>query len=270
MKVREVFVDSLNRLKITGAELDVRILLSYFLGVKLNELFHYLDTDIDEKIFLNLLNRRVNREPLANIIGKKAFWEYDFVVNKDVLTPRADTESMINAILDNYELDKSLNILELGIGSGCILLTLLKLYRNSKGVGIDISEKAIEIATQNAKRLDIQNCKIIKGNWNNDINTKFDLIISNPPYIKTSEIDNLEPEVKIHNPLIALDGGNDGLDCYRYLAKNLSKNFGDDTKLFLEIGDEQKESVVEIFKDYKFIKEYSDLSGTCRVLSFSK
>lgn len=275
MFLKELYINSVNLLKnksILTANLDVKILLAFLLNIDTKEIINYFNNEISNEFFNNfqkLLSRRLNREPIANIIGKKAFWDYDFIVNKNVLTPRPDSETLIEAVLENYKnKEQKINILDLGTGSGCLILTLLSIYQNSQGLAIDISDKALEIAKQNAKLLNINRIKFLKNNWNDNINKKFDIIISNPPYIPKKEIEDLEPEVNKYNPLLALDGGNDGLDCYKYLAENLQKNCKKDTKIFLEIGKNQENNIIKIFQNngFKFIKMYKDINGVVRVL----
>lgn len=278
MKIKELFSKSSKRLKDKGidtANLDVKMLLSFLLKSDSNNLINYFEKDIStsfEKRFDNLINRRLNREPVANIIGKKSFWDYEFAVNKNVLTPRPDSETLIEAVLENYkDKEKKFNILDLGTGSGCLILTLLKIYKNANGLAIDKSKKALNIAQKNSKNLNIKNIKFLKNNWNSGIEKKFDLIISNPPYISKEELKTLEPEVNIFNPILALSDGNDGLDCYRYLAKNLRKNCKKNTKIFLEIGKNQEKDIQQIFENNGFIliKSHKDINQIVRVLYFS-
>ena len=275
MFLKELYINSVNLLKNKGiltANLDVKILLAFLLNIDTKEIINYFNNEISNEFlnnFQKLLSRRLNREPIANIIGKKAFWDYDFIVNENVLTPRPDSETLIEAVLENYKnKDQKLNILDLGTGSGCLILTLLSIYLNSQGLAIDISDKALEIAKQNAKLLNINRIKFLKNNWNDNINEKFDIIISNPPYIPKKEIEDLEPEVNKYNPLLALDGGNDGLDCYKYLAENLQKNCKKDTKIFLEIGKNQEKDIIKIFQNngFELLKMYKDINGVVRVL----
>ena len=277
MKIIDLFNKShkeLEKVGILTSKLDVKILLSYILKIDINNLILHFNNNIngeDLHKFNLLLEKRLNREPIANIIGKKEFWDYDFVVNNNVLTPRQDSEILIEAILENYpNKDINLNILDLGTGSGCLILTLLKIYKNSTGTAIDISEEALNIAKQNAKQLSINNITFLQNNWNDNINDKFNIIISNPPYIPTETINELEPEVKQYNPLLALDGGKDGLYCYRYLAKNLHKNTQDDTKIFLEIGQNQEKDIEKIFTNNNFnlFKIYKDLGNINRIMCF--
>lgn len=279
MFLKELYTNSINLLKNKGiltANLDVKILLAFLLNIDTKEIINYFDKEISDEFlnnFQKLLSKRLNRGPIANIIGKKAFWDYDFIVNENVLTPRPDSETLIEAVLKNYkDKDQKLNILDLGTGSGCLILTLLSIYQNSQGLAIDISDKALEIAKQNAKLLNINRIKFLKNNWNDNINKKFDIIISNPPYIPKKEIEILEPEVNKYNPLLALDGGNDGLDCYKYLAENLQKNCKENTKIFLEIGKNQENNIIEIFKNNKFelLKMYKDINGIIRILELKK
>ena len=279
MKILELYKNSSKELEQQGiltSKLDVKILLSYLLNIDSKELIMYFNQHIEQKFintFNQLLKRRLNREPIANIVNKKSFWSYDFFVNENVLTPRNDSEILIEAVLSNYNnMQEGLKILDLGTGSGCLVLSLLKMYKNASGSAVDISEKALKVAKQNAENLKINNIKFLKNNWNDNIEDKFDIIISNPPYIPTKEIKELEPEVNKFNPLLALDGGEDGLNCYRYLAKSLDKNLKENTKIFLEIGKNQEKDIEKIFNEngYKLLKMYKDLAEINRILCFKK
>jgi release factor glutamine methyltransferase len=270
MKVKKVFTQAVEKLQgiVDTPRLDVKILLANFLNIGENDLIGHFNKEIDDKEFEKILSRRMKNEPVANIIERKSFWDKEFYVNKNVLTPRPDSETFIDAMLDNYkDMNEKLNILDLGTGSGCLLLTLLDLYKNANGIGVDISEEALQVAKINGNG--IKNVKFVKGNWNDDIEEKFDIVISNPPYIPTKEIEKLTPEVKVYNPILALNGGKDGLDCYRHLAKNLKKNLNDGGRIFIEIGWKQEKDVIEIFKEYIFMKMYKDFGGVNRILSWS-
>ena len=279
MRLLELYKDSTKKLEQEGiltSKLDVKILLSFLLDIDSKELIMYFNQHIDRKFINNfeqLLKRRLNREPIANIVNKKSFWSYDFFVNENVLTPRSDSEILVEAVLSNYNnMNENLNILDLGTGSGCLILSLLKIYKNATGLAIDISDKALQVAKQNAKNLKVENIQFLKNNWNDNIEERFDIIISNPPYIPTKEIKELEPEVNKFNPLLALDGGEDGLNCYRYLAKSLDKNLKKNTKIFLEIGKNQEKDIEKIFNEngYKLLKIYKDLAEINRILCFKK
>lgn len=221
----------------------------------------------------NSINRRIKREPVAKIIGKKPFFEDDFIVSQDVLDPRPDSETIINEILNIFSQNqKDLDILELGVGSGCLILTILKKLNNSKGIAVDINKKSLEIAKENAKNLNLENkIKFINSDWFSNLDKeKFDIIISNPPYIKSSDITNLQEEVQKFDPLIALDGGIDGLDCYKIIAKDIKNFLKKDGYLFLEIGQNQENDIIEIFeeKGLKFLKSEKDLGQIIRCLTF--
>lgn len=278
MKILELFNNSVKLLDNVGiktSKLDVKILLAHLLNIDSKELILHFNKNVKQEFidnFNKLLSRRINREPIANILNKKLFWDYSFFVDQNVLTPRNDSETLIEAVLSHYKnKNQELKILDLGTGSGCLILTLLKIYKNANGIGIDINEKSLQIAKKNAELLEIDNrISFIKNNWNDNIDDKFDIIISNPPYIPTDEIDILEPEVNKFNPLLALDGGTDGLDYYKYLSKSLQKNIKNSTKIFLEIGKGQENDIDYIFSanNYKLLNMYKDLSGVNRVLCF--
>ncbi len=219
----------------------------------------------DEELNI-FIQRRLSGEPVAKIIGKKGFWKSDFIVSKDVLDPRPDSETLIEAILSKFP-DKTepLRILDLGTGSGCLLLSLLEEYKNYAGVGIDISLKALNIAKQNAHT---SRATFIQRDMREDLSDlgKFDIMISNPPYIPTAEIQTLEKDVKDHDPILALDGGADGLDFYRALSKqHLAPH------LFIEIGKDQEKQIIPIFEHqgWHFAQSWKDLGGIVRILYFT-
>ena len=216
--------------------------------------------------------RRIKKEPVAYITGKKEFWSENFYINHFTLVPRPETELLIYKVINIFN-NKSINILDIGTGSGCILLSLLKELNTSMGTGIDISRKAIETAKINSKNLNLVNrarfkiCDLNKYNIG-----KYDLIISNPPYIPTKDIKNLSKDIINYEPRVALDGGVDGLDLIKkviYKSNILLKRNG---ILALEIGFGQYRRVSEILKKYKF-KEYSkinDYNGNVRCIITTK
>lgn len=219
--------------------------------------------------YKNLLQMRRSNVPLQYLMGFTYFHSRKFYLNHQVLIPRHDTETLIDGFQQIFQDKKEkLTILEIGVGSGCILLTLLKEYRNSFGLGLDISLDALEIFEKNQKSLKVKNCKAIPFDILNDNIDKltlfeFDVIISNPPYIESDEIHSLESQVRDFEPLLALNGGRDGLKFYqRYLdmIKHIKTKY-----LILEIGHNQSKSVQEIFKDYE-IQILKDLSGIDRCL----
>ena len=252
--------------KISSHRIDSEILLSSVLGKSREEILINLDKKINSRdifSFKKLIERRSSKEPLAYILKEKEFWSKKFEVNESTLVPRPETELMLEKLIKIYK-DKKINILDIGTGSGCILISLLSELKNSIGVGIDISTEALKIAKKNAKKHIINN-KIFFYNksFTEIYDRKFDLIVSNPPYLLTKDIRNLQEDIKRFEPLIALDGGNDGLDVIKkviYKAKNILKFDG---MLALEIGNGQFKKVSNIlFKNnfrikYK-LKDYKD------------
>lgn len=267
MKLIDIYNYCKSRLEST---LEIKILLSYLVNVEVKDFYFCLDNNyqLDENFLNKLIERRLRGEPLSKIIGLKRFWDYDFKTTKDVLDPRSDSEIMIEYILNDFDVEDKLKILDLGTGSGCLILTLLKIFKNAKGVAADISEKALMVAKENAKNLCIDNIEFIKSNWNDNVDGFFDIIISNPPYIKTKDIDDLMIEVKNYDPMVALDGGFDGLDCYRYIANNIGKNCKNNTNIYIEIGFDQRKDIIDIFDNFVFCGCKKDLSGNDRVVKF--
>jgi release factor glutamine methyltransferase len=218
--------------------------------------------------FDDLIELRFKRKSVAQIIGKKEFYGRDFLVNEHVLTPRPDSETLIESVMETFSnREKEFKILEIGIGSGCLLISLLKIYKNAVGIGIDISAEALAVASQNTIQHEVATRATLRQIDFAEFEVgEFDLVISNPPYIETSEIEKLEPEVKDREPRIALDGGGDGLDFYRLIASKIK------FPTIVEIGFEQEKSVEEIFlsQGFKLLKSKKDLSGIVRVLAFAK
>ena len=212
-------------------------------------------------------------EPVSKIIEERGFWALDFKVSKDVLDPRSDSETIIETVL-KYFSDKaaSLDILDIGSGSGCLLISLLYEYQNAKGIGVDVSERALNVAVHNAKGYNALFLKkdFYQSDFVNDL-PLFDIIVSNPPYIKTKDIETLDKNVRLYDPLIALDGGEDGLDAYRALSKTIKYLLKRDGKVFFEIGQGQENDVKKIMKDegYTFLEQWTDLGKIVRVLVFS-
>ena len=229
----------LKKKKISTHRLDSEILLSKVLKKKREEILINLDQKICLKNvsrYNNLIQRRSQNEPVAYLVKEKEFWSKIFLVSKNTLIPRPETELMVEKLV-NIHKNKSISILDIGTGSGCILISLLSELNNSKGLGIDISKHAIQIAKKNAERHGKSlNIKFLNKSLSSTFNQKFDLIVSNPPYIRTGDIKNLNEDIKKYEPRIALDGGNDGLDLIKkviYKTKNILKIKG---MLALEIG----------------------------------
>lgn len=225
----------------------------------------------------DFIRRRQSGEPVAKILGHCGFWDLDFLVSKDTLDPRPDSETMIEAVLSAFpNRQEHLNILDIGTGSGCLLLTLLSQYPNAHGVGIDKSARALQIASQNAIRLHIKNASFhelnfMQPDWTHSLGM-FDVIVSNPPYIPSCEIQTLNQSVKGFDPLLALDGGTDGLDAYRALAGSVSSLLSATGKVFFEIGQGQEKAVQQIMEKSGFclVQSHQDLGKITRILMFQR
>lgn len=244
---------AIEALKNAGSEspkLDAELLLCSVLGYTRLEL---KTRDItmnaeQEALFQSLLSRRTNREPMAYILGKKEFWSLDFSVSPAVLCPRPDTEILVEAALKT----KPTRILDLGTGSGAILLSLLHELPSATGVGVDISPQALEIAKKNAVHLGLASrAHFLLSSWCDGLSDSFDLIVSNPPYIESAVISDLETEVAVFEPKLALDGGNNGLDAYRNLIPQLQKHLKVNGWVVLEIGKGQELAVQQLMSEHK-------------------
>ena len=212
----------------------------------------YLE-DKDLNFFQRLIKKRSLGKPIAYLTNKKFFWDSEFVVSNDTLIPRPDTELIIEKVLKLTSNKKKMNILEIGIGSGCILLSILKEKKNFYGTGIDISRSCLKISKLNAIKLKVSSrLKLYKSNVDKFTLGKYDLIISNPPYIKKSKLKYLEKDVANFEPKLALDGGLDGLSEIRKVIKKSSELIKKNGKLILEIGYDQKNDVIKILRKEGF------------------
>jgi len=255
--------------------LDAQVILSDIMNVKKEYLITNNKIFISNKIqkdYEKAIKRRIKKEPVAYIIGKKEFWSKDFIVNSSTLIPRPETELMIYKLVDITK-NKKINILDIGTGSGCILLSVLKELKYSKGIGIDISSKAIETAKINSKNLNLSNrAKFKVFDLNNYYLGKYNLIISNPPYIPLRDIKNLSADISNYEPLIALKGGVDGLDLIKkviYKSNVLLKRNG---LLALEIGNGQYLKVNNILKlnGYRELSKEYDYKNNVRCIISTK
>ena len=214
------------------------------------------------------IRRRLRREPVSHITGRRAFWMHDFIVNADVLDPRPDTETLIETALQT----KFTNVLDLGTGSGCILLSLLYEQTEAAGLGTDISDDALKVAAQNAAVVGVADrVTFLNSDWLASVEGTFDLIISNPPYIAASEMADLSPEV-LHEPHLALTPGGDGLDAYRTIARDASAYLTSGGRLLVEIGATQADDVSALFHKAGLtnVAVKCDLNGKDRVVSAEK
>lgn len=284
MKYKELYLYGAEKLKNAGvpeAELDARLLLEAVCHTTRNDMLLYPDKEVDEKQkenYVNYIQKREKRIPLQHILGKQEFMGMEFYVNENVLIPRQDTEILVEEAMKH--LHDGMHILDVCTGSGCILISLLHYSNDCQGVGIDISEAALSVAKENAARLLDDNTEGHLGNQQKisfrkgDLfdalpeMDKFDMIVSNPPYIETKVLETLEPEVSHHEPLIALDGKEDGLYFYRRIVENAGKYLHRDGMLFFEIGYNQAEPVTQLMKDKGFIEVNvkKDYAGLDRVV----
>ena len=244
--------------KIQTHQIDSELILSNILKQQREKLIINSDKKISKKIvnhFNKLIARRSTSEPLAYILKNKEFWSKNFFVNRNTLIPRPETELLCDAVIKIMK-NKNSYILDIGTGTGCILLSILSEIKKAKGVGIDISKKAIEIAKKNSHSFGLKRrAKFFTKPLESMHSYKFDLIVSNPPYIKTSDIKNLSDDVRKFEPKIALDGGKDGLDVIKkiiYKSKTILKKLG---LLALEIGYGQHYKVSQILKEQGFREE---------------
>lgn len=220
------------------------------------------------------LARRERREPVSHILGRKGFWKIMLRVTPDVLTPRPDTETVVEFALRDFPEHAGWSILDLGVGSGAILLAILAERPAAKGLGIDVSEEALAVARDNAASLGLANrLALLRGDWTAGLDSDaFDLVVSNPPYIASAVIETLEPEVRDHEPRLALEGGEDGLDAYRLLAPEVLRVLKPGGRFAVEIGYDQKAAVEALFREAGAldVRTIRDLADRDRVVAGTK
>ena len=260
--------------------LDSRLILSFVTDLSKEEIIFNPDRQItseQEEQFFSLIQRRSNREPLSHLIGNREFFGHNFIVSNQVLDPRPDSEilvELVNAYAKDLK-DQNFNILELGPGSGCLIITILKSNPRAKGVAAEISQEAIKICKQNITKFSLEDrLNLIHSDLFTKIDNsqKFDFIISNPPYIPSKEIDTLQDEVRLFEPKQALNGGSDGLDFYKRIASSSASYLNPGGQIIVEIGQGQEDQIEKIFKSNNLhLKESKkDLAGIVRVLSFTQ
>ena len=254
--------------------LDAEIIISNIMNVKREFLLLNDDMMISKSIinkYNDAIKRRLKKEPVAYIVGKKEFWSIDFPVDKAALIPRPETELLVHEVTEFYK-NKKINILDIGTGCGCILLAILKELNFSKGIGIDISKKAITLARNNAKKFELSKRASFKiGSINNFNFGKYDLIVSNPPYISHLDYTNLEPHIKNYEPAIALTDYSDGLIFYKRFAMILKNILNPEGMLLLEVGIESTQNTIDsIFKKHHFQTSWhKDYNNNYRIVQIS-
>ena len=261
---------------IKSALLDSEILMSKILkedrkNIILNS--KRIINNEEYKNFRKLVLNRLRNKPIAYLVGKKSFWKYEFELNDNVLIPRPDTEILIEQVLRIYKNKSKINFLEIGVGSGCIILSILKEKKSFLGKGIDLSEDCIKICKKNALRLGVKNrLKLFKSDIDNFSSDKYDLVISNPPYVKKLDLYKLDKDIFDHEPKLALDGGLDGLSIIRAVINKSSELVKLNGKLIIEIAYDQKTMVKKILKEYGFFVNFvvKDLAKNDRCIVSTK
>jgi release factor glutamine methyltransferase len=269
--------DRLKNVQIDQPAIDARLLLEVAADVTRTDIItdpYRVLTESQMATLDDFLNRRARREPVSHIIGRKGFWKILLQVNKHVLTPRPETEVIVDEVLKAFPEQMPFNMLDLGVGSGTILLAVLAERPAAKGLGVDVSEEALAVARENAANLDLAGrTALLRGDWTNGLgDDSFDLVVSNPPYIATDVIETLEPEVRDHEPRLALDGGPDGLDAYRFLAGEILRVLKPGAMFAVEIGYDQSQVVEDLFRQAgaQNVRTVKDLSVNDRVVTGTK
>lgn len=264
-KIYRQGVSELEKAQIEEAALDARLLLEEACGTDRTALYAHGDMELtgeQERQYLEKIRRRSERIPLQHILGRTEFMGLTFLVNEDVLCPRPDTEILVEEVLKH--LHDGMRILDIGTGSGCILLSLLHYSNDCQGIGVDISERALQVARENAERLSSEQACFLESDLFDRVEGAFEIIVSNPPYIRSGDMESLMPEVRDHDPRLALDGGEEGLFFYREISEKAKEYLTGGGMLFYEIGFDQGEPVREImekngFREVEVIKDFSGL-----------
>ena len=257
------------------ADLEARLILSRRADLGWADIIARPDMDISNKQLNNIesdVSERLKGMPLSRLYGEKQFWGLDFALSPETLDPRPDTEILVEQALKAFKAAPPITILDLGTGTGCILISLLSEWKQSRGVGVDVSSGALKTAQNNAKTHGVDaRASFIQSDWFDSIEGKFDLIVSNPPYIAAEIIPNLSKEVKNHDPILALEGGHDGLQAYKKIFSSLKSHLNPHGKALLEIGFDQREDVARLAEESDFfVKDvHLDLAGKPRVVEIS-
>jgi release factor glutamine methyltransferase len=276
LEVGGLLTKAASRLQASGVESprrEARLLLAYALGVPQENIIAgqpNVLTSQDLVKFEGVLARRISREPLAYICGSREFWSMEFAVGEGVLVPRPESEILVEEALRRFPGDSgALRVLDLGTGSGCLLLSFLCERPDATGVGIDISEDALAFARRNAKALGMEKrAEFTRGDWLDGVSGVFDTVFINPPYVRRCDLQTLEPEVERYEPRKALDGGADGLDAYRRIATQLLAHLGPQSLAFVEMGQGQAEPIGKVFAEVGLVVggTVRDLAGIPRCL----
>ncbi|WP_373413657.1 peptide chain release factor N(5)-glutamine methyltransferase [Ensifer aridi] len=278
-----LLAESRDKLKAAGIEaaaLDARHLVSGLLGLSRAALVTRGGEPVGEADAARIraaIERRAAHEPVHRILGEREFFGLNLKLSKDTLEPRPDSETLVDCLIPHVRRiaarKGSCRIIDLGTGTGAICLALLNAVLDARGLGTDISDNALQTARENARRNGLaERFETLRSNWFEAVEGRFDVIVSNPPYIRSSVIAELDPEVKYHDPVAALDGGDEGLDAYRAIALHASRHLETDGLLGLEIGFDQKQAVTALFEaqGFRLLSGVKDLGGNDRVLVFEQ
>jgi len=272
--LREVIAETTTALTTAGIDsprLDARVLLAHVMQIETSQTFTRDDLPLPphhEAELAKLVQRRMAREPVSRIFGKREFWGLEFNVTPATLDPRDDTETLVSAVIDHSKRVALNNprILDLGTGTGCILLSLLHALSGSSGIGVDISEAALQVAAGNASKLQLSHrASFARMSWADALAGPFGIVTSNPPYLSDDDMRNLSPEVR-YDPIRALDGGGDGLDCYRAIVSDIKRLVRNPAVVALEVGAGQAEQVARLVAGagLRVVEIRSDLSAIPR------
>lgn len=275
MELNEALKEGLNYLedsKYTNPFFEVRLILSRLLDKDISYLIAHDKDILDEKIideYFSILEKRKNGVPLQYIFGETEFFGNKFFIDENVLIPRDDTEISVEALIDIFENNSIRSSLEIGAGSGIVSITMAMRYSDVNFTAVDISDYAIRNTKKNIERFNLENIKVLKSNLYENIEESYDIIYSNPPYIKSKDIEELQAEVKDYEPMLALDGGVDGLFFYREIINGLDKYLNKNGYVVFEIGYDQADDLRELLKNYD-VEVLKDLSNKDRVVIAKK
>ena len=275
--LRDILKQTRHRFAAAGLatpDLDTRILVRHYLSLSDADLITGQGSATPEKLDLleKAVIRRLSGEPVSRILGYREFWGMNFKITPDTLDPRPDTERLVEMAVESMRNSPPRQILDLGTGTGCILLALLKEFPDARGTGVDINPGAVDVSRENMENNGLSGrAAFLQGNWTEsllDSVESYDLIVSNPPYIPLGDIESLAPEVRNHDPILALSGGGDGLDAYKIVVREIKKILSPAGRAFLEIGQNQHDDVQRLVEEsgLRVIRIEPDLSGILRVL----
>jgi len=266
--------DRLTAAVVDSPVIDARLLVEAACGVTRLDIVTdpHREVSAEQQATLDgYIERRARREPVSRILGRKGFWKIMVGVGPHVLSPRPESEVIVEQVLAAFPEGMAFNVLDLGVGSGAILLAIVAERPAAKGLGVDVSEEALANARENAANLGLDGrIALLRGDWTTGLaDASFDVVVSNPPYIPTAVIEGLDPEVREHDPRLALDGGADGLDAYRALAPEILRVLKAGARFFVEIGFDQKQAVEALFREAGAdgVTTIQDLSARDRVVT---